>query len=214
MARVALQSSTPRFLNMKVVDGCPCQSQYHSQIADEGVDSTQQTTGLVGPLHKSTAIEDRKVLATGKQSKRKIRNSSCYPLNSSKVCFGTVHVVEFPVTIGDNPDVQDGCPIALSPVPIKHHEVIPLQAYERDRNMHREKSRDAWRLSSVQREDRLLKAGFTSKEIQGAATLARQCRIRRGRSYKLLNWDGVHSLVEKTTRGIRKILPTSRTESS
>jgi hypothetical protein len=212
MARVARQLPAPRFLNMKVVDECLCQSQYHSHIADEGDENPQETS--VGPLHKSTTFEDPKILNIGKQNKRKTRNSSCYPLNSSKVCFGTVQIVEFPVTIGDNPEVQDGCPIALSPSPIKQHEGVPLQIFERDRTIHREKSKDAFRLTSVQREDRLLNAGFTADQIKDAATIARQCRIRRARSYKLINWDRVHTLVEKTTRGLRKILPTPRTESN
>lgn len=214
MARVALQSPPTRLLNMKVVDECQCQSQYSHIAGDEGDDNLQGDTSR--PLHEITATEDRKMVTIGRQNKKKMRNSSCYPLNSSKVCFGTVQIVEFPVTIGDNPEVQDGCPIALSPVPIKHLECIPLQTYERDRIIHREKStRDAWRLTSVQREDRLLNAGFTAEEIKDAAKIARQCRIRRGRSYKLMNWDGVHSLVEKTTRGLRKILPgTSGKESS
>jgi hypothetical protein len=212
MARVALQSPTPRFMNMKVVDECQYQQQCHSQVVEEGDDHPQTPT--IRPLHESNGFEERKVSTIEKKNKRKTRASSCFPLNSSKVCFGTVQIVEFPVTIGDHPEVQDGCPIALSPVPIKHHDVIPLQAYERDRHLQREKSKDALRLTSVQREDRLLNAGFSHEEIKGAASLARQVRIRRGRSFKLINWGGVHSLVEKTTRGIRKILPTARAESS
>lgn len=142
-------------------------------------------------------------------NKRKLRNASCSPLNSSRVTFGTVAIAEFPVVIGDSPEVPDGCPIALSPVPSEQIEAIPVQTYECHRSNYRSSSRDAWRLSSMEREERLLNAGFSLQEIRQASKVARECRLRRGRSYKQMPWDGVHSLVENTTRGLRKILPTS-----
>lgn len=184
---------------------------FKSRHVTSELDSSTRSENFQIPNEKLLLKIPKRVSSAGDLQKLKERNkrrlSSCYPLNSSKVCFGTVSVVEFPVTIGDSPEVPKGCPVALSPVACRQINDIPVQTYECFRDSSDKAiSRNDWRLTSGQRRERLLSAGYSQADINNASKEAYRSRLRRDRLNRLVHLDGVHSLMEKTTRGLIKVL--------
>lgn len=63
-------------------------------------------------------------------------SSFLYDRHNKCLGFGEVEVFEFPVIIGDNPEVSDGCPIALGAFG-RRTEVVHVSMYERHRKADR-----------------------------------------------------------------------------
>jgi hypothetical protein len=53
--------------------------------------------------------------------------------SSTKVCFDAVTIYEFPVAIGDNPAVREGCPIRLGDELLSKSK-IDVESYEKERS--------------------------------------------------------------------------------
>lgn len=184
--------------------------------------NTTKKSCLRTPIPVARKPQQRPPLSSQRRKLQKT-SSSCCPLNSSRVCFGTVSISYFPTIIGDHPDVSHGsCPVALSPHAIMGHEepiieAMPVRTYEfhhrssrKDSSSSSSSRRDdhcCWRLTAAQREARLLQAGFTLSEIHEASKAAYRTRARRERSIRQIPYDVVHSLLERTSRRLRKILP-------
>lgn len=190
-------------------------------VADGDVSSRQESKEL--RQHTSVELAGRlKLLTSAPAAGVKTRSLSCSPWNSSKVSFGTVSVAEFPTIIGDSPSPSDGgCPVALSSRASRESNDIPLQAYEhqyrssRGESLQQQRQRQRregrnWsccKLTNRQRKERLLQAGFSRDAIRRATEDAFQCRLQREHCNSQMSMDGVHSLLEKTSRSLRKILP-------
>jgi hypothetical protein len=132
------------------------------------------------------------------------RKSVSLPLPKKKsLHFGEVHITEFPITIGDNPFVSEGCPVALDAKAV-HSEVLDFAVYERYRPERR--SKDKFRLGVTKRCKLLMSNGYDLPEIAQAsmdASAIKQQRIETNKNYR---WDGVNALVEKSQRRFQKIM--------
>jgi hypothetical protein len=65
---------------------------------------------------------------------------------SKALDFGMVEVFEFPIVVGDNPNVSEGCPIALGWESLSH-QVLPIDDYENLRGRKSSSSRAKMKLS-------------------------------------------------------------------
>jgi hypothetical protein len=61
------------------------------------------------------------------------------PNREKTVAFGMIEIFQFPVTVGDNPHVSSGCPIAMDPESASR-TIQPLDAYERQRLLQQNKT--------------------------------------------------------------------------
>jgi hypothetical protein len=72
------------------------------------------------------------------------------PNRQKSLVFGMIEIFEFPVTVGDNPHVSGGCPIAMDPE-AELRTIQPFDAHEKRNTPKRKKSRDQLKLSVTDR---------------------------------------------------------------
>jgi hypothetical protein len=113
----------------------------------------------------------------------------------------------------DSPCPSDGgCPLTLSPVASRELKGVPYPFYEhrqfqsrQQRQRRRQKQYHWWleeiRLRGRKRNERLVQAGFSREAIRQGAQAAFLSRLQRERCNSQMSFDGVHSLLGKTTRG-------------
>ena len=83
-------------------------------------------------------------------------SSSFTTEETNKRCleFGNVEIYEFRTIVGDNPEVSDGCPVALHPKGDRQPRVLHVSIYEKHRFKLKQKSKDKLRLSVSERAQR------------------------------------------------------------
>ncbi|VEU41659.1 unnamed protein product [Pseudo-nitzschia multistriata] len=88
---------------------------------------------------------------------------------TSEVCFGTVEVRKYPITIGSNPSVSRGVPTTIEWDHLKGEtETKHINAYERDRPNEERKRGDDLVLDSITRARMLKNLGYTKPELMEA----------------------------------------------
>jgi hypothetical protein len=115
-------------------------------------------------------------------------------------------IVEFPMTIGDNPSVSAGCPVALGRKPIRK-DVRNLEFYEYCRQSERRTDKKQLKLPVEQRGHILLRAGYSIESIAEATLAADKVKEERLETLKKQGWDGVAAFVAdsgKIPKGIMK----------
>jgi hypothetical protein len=105
--------------------------------------------------------------------------------------------------MGDNPEVSEGCPVALDAEGKKLNK-IPVQLYERSRGKRRPSNE--LKLGVSDRNQRLMDAGYSIAEIADGAMNAITAKKRRRATNRKQRWDGVNAFVENTSRGLKKII--------
>lgn len=102
------------------------------------------------------------------------------------VRFGAVTVFEFERTIGDNPAVEEGCPVALAPrhhtrtdTTVDRHKPLVVADPEPPRGSRRPACP---RLSAADRDTLLMIAGHALDAIDAAAEAAQAVRVQRQES--------------------------------
>lgn len=96
---------------------------------------------------------------------------------SSSVSFGVVEILEFPIILGDHPDVTEGGPALTMDWEAETYERTTVDATESNRVR---SAIGARRRCRNEREALLLNAGFSSKELLIAENEALMTRILRG----------------------------------
>ena len=115
-------------------------------------------------------------------------------------------IVEFPVTIGDNPVVSSGCPIALGRKPIRKDQ-RNLEFFEYCRQEERKADKKKLKIPVEKRGQILLKAGHSIESIAEATLAADKIKEQRIETLKKQGWDGVAQFVAesgKVPKGIMK----------
>lgn len=138
------------------------------------------------------------------------------PRSNSKraaLCFGTVQVYEFPIVVGDNPEVSKGCPVTIDWEP-KTTSEVEVNKYEyhkaRRRSNNNAREKDELKLTEDERLQLLLDAGFSSAEIAKGTTQADTIKKLRAETNKQKRWDNFHEAVELTGRKMKKIVSIPR----
>jgi hypothetical protein len=167
--------------------------------------------------------------------KRQGSSSSTTTEEKKSLEFGNVEIYEFRTIVGDNPEVSDGCPVALHPNGDRQVRVLHVSIYEKHRSKLKQKSKDKLRLSVYERAQRyvrgldsrswpisrivryrsltllsahfyrLLDAGYSIHEIADGTLEALKTKQQRSDTNRSQRWDGVNAFVEYTGRGLRKM---------
>ena len=95
---------------------------------------------------------------------------------SRKVQFHKIEIVEFPITLGDNPAVSGGPPLSTEMYPQRIIKA-DIDAFERLRPKRRSQSK--LRISRRSREYLLLKNGFNQDDINQCSVEAERIRTLR-----------------------------------
>lgn len=122
------------------------------------------------------------------------RSCPCDLGHMHSVHFGRVEILEFRLSIGDNPScASGGPPISLSGRPLSSHS-IDLDDYETHRTMHR-RGREQMMVPPHTREEWLRDAGYGSTQIH--ESIARASVIRRQREKSIRTSTAVHELSQR-----------------
>lgn len=108
------------------------------------------------------------------------------------IAFDKLEIIGFPVVLGDN-SCSEGAPLGLDTHP-EYQVVLSVEEYEKQRP-HRRSGNDL-RLSSAQREDYLLAAGYTTDAVADAARRNAQVRRNRWESYHAKKWESATIVTE------------------
>ena len=113
------------------------------------------------------------------------------------VSFGTLHIREFPVALGDNPSVQfGGPPIRLEYQNQQDEYLVPIHEYE-DQRQERRKSAELRVPASLRRDW----VGHDPKVERQVALHRRQ----RNHSIAMQDYDDLHYTLERVRRGVAKV---------
>ena len=119
-----------------------------------------------------------------------------------QVSFGKVQIREFAPTIGDQPFVSTGVPIALGNIKVREVNDVPIDTYEFLRQpLRRSNSRQLIIKPNV-RAAMLLSQGFQKQEINDAALAAHEAKHNILHSAHGKRWDPFHEKIESTTRAL------------
>ena len=133
------------------------------------------------------------------------------------VTFDKVFVYEFSITLGDNPAVREGCPIALDNKCIQK-TVIDLESYElaqarRPRKAKRRRVKDLYMPVQV-RAALLLSRGFTLEEIVKAVLEVERIKKSRHESMKINGWQKMNIALDSAGRSLFRKLTSGNTTAS
>jgi hypothetical protein len=148
-------------------------------------------------------------------------SSSFSSLIHKRLDFGVVEVYEFSVTVGDNPAVLSGCPIATGTM--QKHSVVDFDLYEKEFKSTTKKTYDELRFSLHERNALLVEAGFSIPEIAKGRVEATKIREQREATRRKLKRDKqraekvqrlVQLLVSRPIRLTQRTTPTTTTTAS
>lgn len=120
------------------------------------------------------------------------------------VTFATVEIREHPIIVGDHPGVKRGVPLSIGWESV-NQILLDLDRYEAVRVRHR-RPVQAMRMAAEHREFILRALGYTREEILRGQLSADEVRQRRRKTNGNLPLDGVHEIMESTSRKLRNIL--------
>ena len=98
------------------------------------------------------------------------------------VTFGELTIIEFPIELGDNPSVSNGCPIRMGSEPLRT-STRNLELYEYIRKDTR-RHRTRLPMSVPLRAEILFAAGYTMDQIMKATMAAEEIKALRNDSLK------------------------------
>jgi hypothetical protein len=144
----------------------------------------------------------------------KLSFADIHPREGCLVTFDKVFVYEFPVTLGDNPAVREGCPIALDNKCIQK-TVIDVESFEKAQWKRRGKAKrkrvkDLYMPVQV-RAALLLSRGFTLEEIVKAVLEVERIKKSRHESMKLNGWQKVNIAIDSAGKSLFRKLTSGNT---
>jgi hypothetical protein len=133
------------------------------------------------------------------------------PRTPTRIRFESVQIRRYHQTLGDNPAVTYGPPIALD---WKYEEMSPVQVdeYEGTRGSDRIPDSNKLVLSSMDRRRVLKNKGFTEEEIDHASQEAEKTRKERAMTNALLPAMKVEEVLQSTRRKVKRLLKKSKNQ--
>ena len=114
------------------------------------------------------------------------------------ITFDKLEIIGFRAVIGDNA-CSEGAPLGFGAHP-EYQVILSVDEYEKQRP--RRRSGNQLRLSSSQREDCLLAAGYTTDAVADATRRNAQVRRNRWESYHAQQWENSTILIERVRLAI------------
>ena len=147
-------------------------------------------------IHRFPRIRCR---SDGKKSSARMRNDVITEeigdsLKRSGVSFGTVRILEFPLVMGDHPEVSSGVPTTLD-WNVQDTEEMDVRTYEEVvRSICPRRGREL-AITDSQRTNLLLRAGHSLEDLAEAAMEARRMKLQRAETlqleYRSRYWGGL-----------------------
>lgn len=119
------------------------------------------------------------------------------------VSFSSVEVMEFEYALGTGSVSCQGPPVCVSSN-LVNKQGYDIDRYEAIRSYSRRHYKDL-HLTVLEREDLLLKSGYTEEEIGNADFDGQEIRFQRWKSVDRMAWDGWAARKESVGRTIRKL---------
>ena len=123
---------------------------------------------------------------------------------SRTVFFGNVQVLEFPIVIGDNPSVTEGCPLTIG-WQMQRKTSYDVDSYEILRPPNERRSGKQLRIPSDKRTQILLEQGHSPEEI--AWTTLETLKIKDSRELRIKNqkFDRFYEAIVMTGHKVKKV---------
>ena len=129
---------------------------------------------------------------------RPLQRPSSVRRRGRAISFDKLEIYGFPKILGDNP-CAEGAPLGLDCCP-DYQLLLTVEEHEKRRP--RRRSVGELRLSSTQRKDYLLAAGYTTDDVADAASRNKQARRNRWESYHAQKWEIGSILLEYLQYGV------------
>uniref|UniRef100_A0A7S4AY11 Uncharacterized protein n=1 Tax=Pseudo-nitzschia australis TaxID=44445 RepID=A0A7S4AY11_9STRA len=120
-----------------------------------------------------------------------------------RTTFDKVFVYEFPLTLGDNPAVREGCPVALGTKCV-HTTVVDLKAFENSRRSgtrNRRKAKDLY-IPVFDRATILMSQGFTLEKIVQTVLEIEKIKKSRQECMKLNGWQKLNDAIDSAGKSL------------
>eukprot|EP00537_Pseudo-nitzschia_pungens_P005832 CAMPEP_0172371800 /NCGR_PEP_ID=MMETSP1060-20121228/44919_1 /TAXON_ID=37318 /ORGANISM="Pseudo-nitzschia pungens, Strain cf. cingulata" /LENGTH=266 /DNA_ID=CAMNT_0013097549 /DNA_START=26 /DNA_END=826 /DNA_ORIENTATION=+ len=120
-----------------------------------------------------------------------------------RTTFDKVFVYEFALTIGNNPAVREGCPIALGRKCV-HNTVVDMELYEKSRRSgarNRRKAKDLY-IPVFERASMLISRGFTLENIVETVLEVEKIKKSRQECMKLNGWQKFNCAIDSAGRSL------------
>jgi hypothetical protein len=117
--------------------------------------------------------------------------------------FDQVFIYEFPLTLGDNPAVREGCPIALGNECV-HKTVLDMESFEQSRRLGIQKRRwgEDLYIPVYHRAALLMSRGFTLEKIVQTVLEVEKVKKSRQESMKLNGWQKLNYAIDSAGKSI------------
>mmetsp|Transcript_86470 Transcript_86470/g.242086 ORF Transcript_86470/g.242086 Transcript_86470/m.242086 type:complete len:155 (-) Transcript_86470:80-544(-) len=123
----------------------------------------------------------------------------------TKVAFDEVTIYEFPVDIGDNPAVREGCPIRLGDRLLRK-STIDVESYEKERSSARQRHAKKLYIDVTERATMLLSKGYSLDEIVAVVMETEALKKSRAESVKLNGREKLLFAMDSAGKTLRKIV--------
>lgn len=148
---------------------------------------------------------------------------------TSTVSFGTVSTYVFPVVMGDNPAVREGCPVALgkkcidkSVMDLSTHEMMArVAAATKDsgsgsqkQNLYRPRRGKELYIPVSDRASLLLAQGYQLDDIVQTVMAVEETKKQRAESLKMSGWQKVKGVMDASGKTLRNVLSNNNNGSS
>ena len=117
--------------------------------------------------------------------------------------FDKVFIYEFPLTIGNNPAVREGCPVSLGSECI-HQTVLDLESYEQSRrsSIHKRRRGKDLYIPVYDRAALLMLKGHTLKKIVKTVLEVEKIKKSRHECMKLNGWQKLNYAIDSAGKSI------------
>lgn len=168
------------------------------------------TRSVTSCCTESSRVYDDDDMSLSSQSLSVSLAGGSAPRNPTRIRFESVQIRLYHQTLGDNPAVTYGPPIALD---WEYDEMSPVKVdeYERTRGDRMSDSNKLF-LSSMDRRRVLKNKGFTEEEIDQASIDAEQAKKERALTNALLPAMKVEEVLQSTRRKVKRLLKKSKKE--
>lgn len=158
----------------------------------------------------SVRIHGRKIIGQRSDPDGSLRSSLASSSISSErdlkiktTKFDKVFIYEFPLTLGDNPAVREGCPVALGSKCI-HKTVVDMDSFEKSRrpgSHKRRRPRDLY-IPVYDRATLLISQGFSLEKIVQTVLEVERIKKSRHECLKLNGWQKFNYVIDSAGKSI------------
>ena len=117
--------------------------------------------------------------------------------------FDKVFIYEFSLTLGDNPAVREGCPVALGGECL-YKTVLDMEAFEKSRrpNIHKRRRGKDLYIPVYDRAALLMSQGFTLEKIVETVLEVEKIKKSRRESMKVNGWQKLNYAIDSAGKSI------------